>query len=434
MKTEVSTAPRIYGLPKIHKENYPLRPICSSVNAPSSKLCKYISNILTRLTENSIYNVKNAREFKDRITNTTIESDEIMVSFDVVSLFPSVPVDLAVNIIQEKWDEIQEFTKIKKELFIKILRFCIQDSRYFQYKDKTYQQKKGLPMGSPASPIVADIVMEELLKKCVQNSDIRIKILTKYVDDLFGICKISHVENILTALNSFHPSIKFTMEKENNGRLPYLDTLIIRKANKIILDWYQKPTSSGRLVNFYSQHPKRVKINTAQNFIDRVINISHHSFHEKNYNKIRHILYQNSFPRKTIKKLMDKNKQNPQFEKTQSAIFKSLIYVPGLSERLEKANCIDNINHKIAHKPNNALQSLFTKLKSKTDKMEKSNLIYQIECKGNQTNPCGMYYIGTTKRKLKTRIAGHKSDLKKQMQQFAKNCTNLPLCERTTPS
>lgn len=412
MKTEVALAPRIYGLPKIHKDNYPLRPICSSIGSPSSELCKYISNILKMLNENSTYNVKNSKDFKEKISSHIIEEDEIMVSFDVVSLFPSIPVDLAIQIIEEKWNKLQEFTNIDKELFFKILRFCIQDSRYFIYKEKIYQQKKGLPMGSSASPIVADIVMEELLNVCIESCDIRPKILTKYVDDLFGICQISAVETILTKLNSFNPNIKFTMEKETNCKLAYLDTVVIRTDNKnIILDWYQKPTSSGRLVNFHSQHPRRIIINTASNFIERVINISHHSFHKKNYKKIREILYQNSFPKQSVEKLINRVKQNIRVEKS-TAIFKSVIYVPGLSERFEKANCIDNINYKIAHKTNNTLQTLFTKLKSKIDTKDKSNLVYQIVCKGNENTPCGKYYIGTTKNKLKTRLAGHKSDLK----------------------
>ncbi|GBP04595.1 hypothetical protein EVAR_91310_1 [Eumeta japonica] len=59
-------------------------------------------------------------------------------------------------------------------------------------KDPT--SRKGLPMGSPASPVVADIVMEELLDCCIEKLAIRPKIITKYVDDLF--CVVSEVYRI----------------------------------------------------------------------------------------------------------------------------------------------------------------------------------------------------------------------------------------------
>lgn len=133
MKTEVSTAPRIYGLPKIHKQGYPLRPICSSINAPSTELCKYMVNILKNLTEDSKYNVKDSMQFKKKIKDLTIHDDEKMISFDVVSLFPSIPVDLALKIIEEKWNDIQEYTNMTKSLFLRIIKFCIKDNRYFKY-------------------------------------------------------------------------------------------------------------------------------------------------------------------------------------------------------------------------------------------------------------------------------------------------------------
>lgn len=44
-----ATAPRLYGLPKIHKPNMPLRPISSSVEVPCYNLSKYIGNILKNI-------------------------------------------------------------------------------------------------------------------------------------------------------------------------------------------------------------------------------------------------------------------------------------------------------------------------------------------------------------------------------------------------
>ena len=104
---------------------------------------------------------------------------------------------MALDIVEEKWNIIGEYTKIEKNLFLRILRFCIVENRYFKYNNKIYIQKKGLPMGSPASSIVADIVMEKLLDSCIDKLDEKPKIITKYVDDLFCIVKDSSVDNIL---------------------------------------------------------------------------------------------------------------------------------------------------------------------------------------------------------------------------------------------
>ena len=41
-----SLVPRIYGLPKIHKQGAPLRPIINTIFSPMYKLTKYIANLL----------------------------------------------------------------------------------------------------------------------------------------------------------------------------------------------------------------------------------------------------------------------------------------------------------------------------------------------------------------------------------------------------
>ena len=413
-KTNISTAPRLYGVPKIHKEQIPLIPICF-VNSPSYELCKYVTDILKKVTENSKYNVKDSLHFRERIKNLKILDNEKLISLDVVSLFPSIPIDVALDIIEEKWNIISEYTKIKKNLFLRILRFCIVENRYFKYNNKIYIQKKGLPMGSPASPIVADIVMEKLLDSCIDKLDEKPKIITKYVDDLFCIVKNSSVDNILSTFNSFHDDINFTIEEECISKIPYLDTLIIRNGNNLLMDWYQKPTASGRIINYYSKHPRRIIINTARNLIERVLRISDKEFHENNIEKIKNILRDNNYPIQLSCKLIGqyKNRYNLNTRTvTEPKIYKSLTYVPLISERLEKSKFSNDKKYSMAHSTYNTLCRLFSKTKDKINKFEMSNLVYKIPCRGNDNENCNKVYVGTTKNKLKTRLAGHKSDHK----------------------
>ena len=79
--------PRIYGLPKIHKADVPLRPIVSCVNTFAYDLSAYLANILSPLTGKPEYIVTNSAHFVSTVSNETILDNEIMVSFDVESLF-----------------------------------------------------------------------------------------------------------------------------------------------------------------------------------------------------------------------------------------------------------------------------------------------------------------------------------------------------------
>uniref|UniRef100_A0A1B0DR08 Reverse transcriptase domain-containing protein n=1 Tax=Phlebotomus papatasi TaxID=29031 RepID=A0A1B0DR08_PHLPP len=66
--------PRIYGLPKIHKEGMPLRPIVSCIGTPTYHLSKFCSGILKKITNESPYNVVNSSEFVNIITKTTVHA------------------------------------------------------------------------------------------------------------------------------------------------------------------------------------------------------------------------------------------------------------------------------------------------------------------------------------------------------------------------
>lgn len=205
---------------------------------------------------------------KDRLENVCISEEDLLVSFDVVSLFTNIPTNLAIKIIMRKFDEIQRNIDIPRNTFHNILNFCLNDNNYFMYDKKIYTQTFGMPMGNPLSPTIADIIMDDLLDNTLSELkelyNIEIKFIVKYVDDIFAIIKRSDVEAILKTLNKYHSKLQFTMETEKNLSIPFLDAVIHREENKLLLNWYSKPISSGRLINFLSSQPLKYKINTAK--------------------------------------------------------------------------------------------------------------------------------------------------------------------------
>ena len=94
--------PRIYGLPKIHKENFPLRPVVSLINTPTYNMSKTFANIFKDSLPSPKSQVKNSFIFKEVITKIKIPSDHIMISLDVTSLFTNVPIDLVKNSIEKR--------------------------------------------------------------------------------------------------------------------------------------------------------------------------------------------------------------------------------------------------------------------------------------------------------------------------------------------
>lgn len=101
-----------------------------------------------------------------------------------------------------------------------------------------------------------------------------------------------------------HDSLKFTIERENNIRIPFLDTMFIREGNSVHTNWYKKPIASGRLLNFLSSHPYDVKRGIATAFAKRVISLSHPKYHTENYKIIVDILIKNNYPMSMVNKII----------------------------------------------------------------------------------------------------------------------------------
>ncbi|XP_075742243.1 uncharacterized protein LOC142795782 [Rhipicephalus microplus] len=89
------SAPSFYGLPKIHKPDFPLRPIVDFTSSPCRALSKFLHQIFAPLTRKTPTHVRDASHFVQLASDVSIGDDESMVSFDVVS-FTNVPVPLAV--------------------------------------------------------------------------------------------------------------------------------------------------------------------------------------------------------------------------------------------------------------------------------------------------------------------------------------------------
>lgn len=411
---------RIYALPKVHKLNAPLRPIVSTIDSPAAVLSQYTDGILRCLLHDK-YDVKNSLIVKERLNEMFISRNETLVSFDVVSLFPSIPIDLVLKILTRKWNVIKTHTNMPKMLFFDIIRFVLIDSTFFDYDGTVYRQMNGCAMGSNISPTIASIVTNELFDVIIPQLPFELRLLLKYVDDILAIVPKRLVSRVLTLLNSFDAKIQFTMELEKDDTLPYLDLLIIRDNNKIITNWYRKPTASNMSLNYLSNHPRTIRENVAFNMFYRAISLSDERFHQENIEKVKSILSENNFPfviitkqlHRTLQRLQN-NHQLPQLSTGEPPIRRCLTYDKGISDALRNV-IVSSSNNKIQvlGKPSRCLRNtVFSKLKTPIDPLERTNVIYEIPCDGNNNERCELSYVGQTRNQLKKRLSQHRNDIK----------------------
>jgi len=160
--------PRAYGLPKIHKPNCPLRIIVSTINSPLFSLAIFLKDILQNSIDRSIGYVANSHQLVKTLNDFTMDPNYRMVSLDVISLFTNVPIDLALESIEKRWDSISQCTLIPLQEFKVAVKFVL-GSTFFTFNKKCYKQIYGTPMGSPLSPVIADLVLQDLETTAIKN-------------------------------------------------------------------------------------------------------------------------------------------------------------------------------------------------------------------------------------------------------------------------
>ena len=199
---------------KHHKPNNLLRPIVTCRNTTLYNTSKYLADILAPLQNNNGFSVINSTDFTHKPSNTFIEDDEIMVSFDVVSLFTAIPVEKTCEHIRNKLlkdSTLQQQTNLTIDDIIKPLHFTLSNS-YFNYNKQTYKQIHGCAMGSPVSPIVANLCLEVIEELALAQATTPPKKWFRYVDDVFSIIKKYALDSFHNLLNSIDPDINFTIE------------------------------------------------------------------------------------------------------------------------------------------------------------------------------------------------------------------------------
>ncbi|KAI4476553.1 hypothetical protein M0804_013447 [Polistes exclamans] len=229
-----------------------------------------------------------------------------------------------------------------------------------------------------------------------------------YVDDVITAIPKDRMDQTLKTFNSVNNRIQFTMEVENNGTLPFLDMNIIRNEDgSIVTNWYVKPISSGRCINYNSNHPMSQKIGIIKGLLFRALKLSNKKFHIENKKRIELILKNNNYPTSLIHMVFNKFKIERDQKKVKELNNKRIIkfpFIKPLSNKIKK--CFKNTNVKLVFYNLVKINSIYTKLKDRVDKLEQSNLVYKIPC------VCDKCYIGQTKQKLKKRLEQHKNDCK----------------------
>jgi hypothetical protein len=295
------------------------------------------------------------------------------------------------------------------EQLLDLLKFVLT-STAFRFKGSFYKQLNGTPMGSPISCVVAELAMERIESVALRSLIVQPALYRRFVDDSFFLISDDTVDTLFSTFNAVHPKFQFTIEKETDSKLPFLDVLVCHGPTGIYTTVYRKPTHTDRYLQFDSCHPIQHKAAVVDTLVHRALTIpSSDLLRDCELSHVRRSLVSNGYPARFVSSRVTivKNRiSKSQFSDVRDAVGKVFLpYLPGISEGLSRL--LRSAGLMSISIPCNRVSSLLPNVKDRILPVDTPSVVYCVGC-----TVCSVEYIGETKRKLGTRLKEHASDIK----------------------
>ena len=438
----LSAAPvlaNMYLLIKVHKKNFPGRAVVNQTDDPTYKICKILTDILNPLAIQSRSYIENSFELKKVLKSVAVAPDDIQASFDVRSLYPSIPIQKTLQITRERLyadDKLADRTKWNPDDIIKLLEICLET--HFKTLDgRIYTQTDGTPIGKSISGPLADIYMDWFENEYIysDSNEFRdnIKIWKRSRDDIYILWNGGEeaLDCFFWRVNYIDPRIQFTIERENNRVLPFLDMSLKRYPNKIETKIYRKETHTQKYIHWKSNHSKNCKLGILKGLIHRAhLLCDRKEDLLEEIQLLKDVFIANGYPKKLVEKTVNqswKTELEKEIKRTAEEVrrteqpvthpdeeetseYYDCLYAPyiqGFSEKLQKD--LKSLNVGVAFKTTKTLFCMVCKLRPKREVDDQKNVVYHIPC-----NSCMSCYIGETGNKFSARKYQHEYDIKTQ--------------------
>ena len=204
--------------------------------------------------------IKDTNQFLEKLEQLgQIPPNSYLVMIDVVALYTSLPHRDGILAVKEALEK----RTVKQPLTWVLLRLLhlILTKTAFKFIDSYYEQVPGTSMGTVCAPSYAIIFMSQLESDFLATRQYVPRVWWRYIDDIFMIWphSLEELYSFLSALNDFHPAIKFT-SNISQTEVNFLDVTVYKdRHGNIETGLYTKPTDAHLYLHYSSYHPKHQK-------------------------------------------------------------------------------------------------------------------------------------------------------------------------------
>ena len=422
--------PRMYGLIKAHKpeKDFPMRLVVSTIGTPNYGLSEYLVKISQNTLNKNETRIKNSQSFVEEAKTWSITENEVQVSYDVVNLYPSIPVKEATVVLIEQlnqdWENVKNSTKLKINEIKDLVELCLSRC-YFLWNTEFHESENSGPIGLSLMVTMAESYLQFLEGKAINEAlheqpVLDLKTHRRYVDDSHTRFEtLSSSYRFKDILNKQDERVQYTMEVETedkelefmdietkNNRQGSYDFKVFRK--NAITNVQVKPTSS---------HDPKILNGIFKGFVHRAYKICSEQYLTSELEFLINVFVENGYDERTLRKLMrdvaskfqiSNDTQSQQNDSEMALPTITLPWIPSVSPKLRKV--FRKAGYKVQFKANPNLQTILSK-KNKVKLPPNSHPgIYKIPCGCNEVPP----YIGKTKIRISSRIDQHQKYVEKE--------------------
>lgn len=251
--------PQFYGIPKIHKNPWQIRPIVPSHNWITAHLAKVLDHllhpILKRLCPWVIESSREVAKYLHRLLDKPLD-DVVLLKGDVKSMYTNIPRRAVIHVLQDMFAEFPTLCTRQLQRFIIDATRFINNHCFFEYQKEAYWQSDGLAMGSPCAPVLANLYMGWYERKARY---VRGEVCYfRYIDDILAIVQ-RKVDSIPTQLQARVSAPGLTVEWERSvTSVSFLDLNICYINSRISTELYEKKLNHFQYIPWSSAHPRPV--------------------------------------------------------------------------------------------------------------------------------------------------------------------------------
>ena len=416
----------MYGTIKAHKpeKQYPMRIVVSTIGTANYGVSDYIVKIAQNTLNKNETRIKNSQSFIEEAKTWEIDKNEVQVSYDVVNLYPSIPVKEATEVLVDqlsKDTELKKLTKLTIKEIKSLIDLCLSRS-YFVWNDEIHELQNSGPIGLSLMVVLAEGYLQFLEAKAFhealhQQPPINPLTFRRYVDDSHSrFLELMKAKKFQIVLNKQDRRVQYTMEVENEEKS--LDFMEIKTINsgkgKYEFKVHRKKAITNVQIKPTSSHDPRILQGIFKGFVHRAYKICSEKYLKEELEFLTSVFVENGYKKEDLKKIIEDVRKklrgiDEALEEREEERLPTIAlpWIPGVSTKLRKA--FRKAGYKTAFKSESNLQTILSS-KNKTTLPKNSHPgTYSIQCKCLKVPP----YIGETKIQIRNRFHQHEEYVRK---------------------